>query len=34
MNEERRTAVVIVLDSEEAFRKFLEVAEKKDHPQG
>jgi hypothetical protein len=34
MNEERRIAVVIVLDSPEAFRKFLETAEKKDHPSG
>lgn len=34
MSEERRVAVVVVLDSEEAFRKFLETVEKKDHPQG
>ena len=34
MNGERRTAVVIVLDSDDAFRKFLETAEQKDHPSG
>ena len=29
MSEERRIAVVVVLDTEEAFRDFLDLAEKK-----